>query len=68
MTEIPNVGAGTYVDLLSSVLESVRLSGSLQFCFMPSGNWQTDAKPSLANLSASNTGVMPFHIMAEGTC
>jgi AraC-like DNA-binding protein len=68
LTEIPNVGEGTYVDLLSSVLESVRLSGSLQFCFMPSGNWQTDAKPSLANLSASNTGVMPFHIMAEGTC
>ncbi|CAN7216900.1 cupin domain-containing protein [Rhizobium sp. LjRoot254] len=68
MTEIPNVGEGTYVDLLSSVLESVRLSGSLQFCFMPSGDWQTDAKPSLANLSASNTGVMPFHIMAEGTC
>ncbi|WP_258157791.1 AraC family transcriptional regulator [Rhizobium sp. TH2] len=68
MTEIPNVGEGTYVDLLSSVLESVRLSGSLQFCFMPSGDWQTDAKPSLANLSPSNTGVMPFHIMAEGTC
>jgi AraC-like DNA-binding protein len=68
LTEIPNVGEGTYVDLLSSVLESVRLSGSLQFCFMPTGNWQTDAKPSLANLSASNTGVMPFHIMAEGTC
>lgn len=68
LTEIPNVGEGTYVDLLSSVLESVRLSGSLQFCFMPSGDWQTDAKPSLANLSASNTGVMPFHIMAEGTC
>ncbi|MDB5551544.1 MAG: AraC family transcriptional regulator [Rhizobium sp.] len=68
MTEIPNVGEGTYVDLLSSVLESVRLSGSLQFCFMPTGNWQTDAKPALAKLSASNTGVMPFHIMAEGTC
>jgi AraC-like DNA-binding protein len=68
LTEIPNLDGGTYVDLLSSVLESVRLSGSLQFCFMPSGNWQTDAKPSLANLSASNTGVMPFHIMAEGRC
>lgn len=68
MTEIPNLGEGTYVDLLSSVLESVRLSGSLQFCFMPTGNWQTDAKPALAKLSASNTGVMPFHIMAEGTC
>jgi AraC-like DNA-binding protein len=68
LTEIPNLGDESYVDLLSSVLQSVRLSGSLQFCFMPTGSWQTDAKPSLAKLSVTNTGVMPFHIMAEGTC
>lgn len=68
LIENPNPGDGSYVDLLSSVLQSVRLSGSLQFCFMPTGCWQTDAKPALAKLSASNTGVMPFHIMAEGTC
>ena len=68
MTENPNRGDASYVDLLSSVLQSVRLSGSMQFCFMPSGSWQTDAKPSLARLSASSNGVMPFHIMAEGTC
>lgn len=68
MTEIPKGGDETYIDLLSTVLQSVRLTGSLQFCFMPTGAWQTDAKPSLAKLSVSNTGVMPFHIMAEGTC
>ena len=68
LTESPNVGDGSYVDLLSNVLQSVRLTGSLQFCFMPSGVWQTDAKPSLARLSASHSGVMPFHIMAEGRC
>lgn len=68
MTEIPKGDEETYVDLLASVLQSVRLTGSMQFCFMPTGEWQTDAKPSLARLSASNSGVMPFHIMAEGTC
>lgn len=68
LTEIPKGGDDTYVDLLASVLQSVRLTGSLQFCFMPTGEWQTDAKPSLARLSASNSGVMPFHIMAEGIC
>jgi AraC-like DNA-binding protein len=68
LIENPKAGDGSYVDLLSSVLQSVRLSGSLQFCFMPTGCWQTDAKPSLARLSASNAGVMPFHVMAEGTC
>jgi AraC-like DNA-binding protein len=61
-------GDETYVDLLASVLQSVRLTGSMQFCFMPTGEWQTDAKPSLAKLSTSNSGVMPFHIMAAGTC
>ena len=68
MTEIPKGDEETYVDLLANVLQSVRLTGSMQFCFMPTGEWQTDAKPSLARLSASNTGIMPFHIMAEGTC
>ena len=68
LTEIPKDGDETYVDLLASVLQSVRLTGSLQFCFMPTGEWQTDAKPSLAKLSSSNIGVMPFHIVAEGDC
>jgi AraC-like DNA-binding protein len=68
VTEVPDDGTESYADLLASVLQSVRLSGSLQFCFMPTGDWQTDAKPSLAKLSASNSGVMPFHVMAEGAC
>lgn len=68
LTEIPKGGDESYVDLLANVLQSVRLTGSMQFCFMPSGQWQTDAKPSLARLSTSNSGVMPFHIMAEGSC
>jgi AraC-like DNA-binding protein len=55
-------------DVLSDVLRTVRLSGSLQFCFMPTGAWQTDATPSLANLSANASGTMPFHIMVEGSC
>ena len=35
-------GAG---DVLSEVLRTIRLTGSLQFCFMPAGDWQTDDKP-----------------------
>jgi AraC-like DNA-binding protein len=53
-------------DVLSGVLSSIRLSGSLQFCFMPAGDWQTDDKPAFKDESSS--GVMPFHIMVEGTC
>jgi AraC-like DNA-binding protein len=53
-------------DVLSGVLRSIRLSGSLQFCFMPAGNWQTDDKPAFSN--GDSSGVMPFHIMVEGSC
>lgn len=55
-------------DALSDVLRNLRLSGSLQFCFMPAGAWQTDAAPSLAKLSRDSSNTMPFHIMVEGTC
>ena len=37
---------GVDEDVLSGVLSSIRLSGSLQFCFMPAGDWQTDDKPA----------------------
>jgi len=62
----PRSAAGNQVrdDVLSDVLRSIRLSGSVQFCFMPTGAWRTDASPS-PNRPA---GAMPFHIMAEGTC
>lgn len=54
-------------DVLSNVLRTVRLAGSLQFCFAPSGNWQTDGKPRLAALARGGSTV-PFHIVVEGAC
>lgn len=54
--------------MLSDVLRTIRLSGSLQFCFMPSGAWQTGDKPALAKLAAGPGSVMPFHIAVEGAC
>lgn len=55
-------------DVLSAVLRTARLSGSLQFCFMPRGDWRTDAAPSLASLAGTAAGVVPFHIVAAGEC
>jgi AraC-like DNA-binding protein len=55
-------------DVLSDVLRTIRLSGSLQFCFMPTGAWQTDAAPSLAGLGQGPSRTMPFHIVVEGAC
>jgi AraC-like DNA-binding protein len=55
-------------DVLSNVLRTIRLSGSLQFCVMPTGAWQTDAEPSLAAAAGGSAHAIPFHIMVEGTC
>ena len=55
-------------DVLSEVLRTVRLSGSLQFCVVSSDAWQTDDKPSLARSAGRKANVVPFHIVAEGTC
>lgn len=55
-------------DALSTMLHAVRLTGSLQFCFMPSGHWQTDAAPSLASLAGGGPKPIPFHIVVDGTC
>ncbi|MFN3659014.1 MAG: cupin domain-containing protein [Pseudolabrys sp.] len=55
-------------DVLSNVLRTVRLSGSLQFCFMPSGRWQTEGKGSLSNLADDPSVAIPFHILVEGSC
>lgn len=70
LSENPESAGGvTLDDVLSSLLSTIRLSGSLQFCFMPSGNWQTDATPAFEALeSRRGSGVIPFHIVAEGTC
>ncbi|MGB9143339.1 MAG: cupin domain-containing protein, partial [Aestuariivirga sp.] len=66
--ERAKVGKLAIDDALSDVLRNIRLSGSLQFCFMPTGAWQTDAKPSLAKLSGNASSTIPFHIVVEGTC
>ncbi|QSY96407.1 AraC family transcriptional regulator [Rhizobium bangladeshense] len=55
-------------DVLSALLSTIRLSGALQFCFMPTGDWQTDAAPSLSGLSGKAFGTMPFHIVVAGNC
>ena len=55
-------------DVLSDLLRKVRVSGSLQFCFMPTGAWQTGDKPALSKLAGGGANVIPFHIVAEGTC
>jgi AraC-like DNA-binding protein len=55
-------------DVLSHVLRTIRLSSALQFCFMPTGVWQTDATPSLAAMAEGASSPIPFHIVVEGTC
>lgn len=55
-------------DVLSDVLRTVRLTGALQFCLMPSGVWQTDGKPRMASLARGSASTIPFHILVEGTC
>ena len=55
-------------DVLSDLLRKVRVSGSLQFCFMPTGAWQTDGKQMLSKLPGGVGNIVPFHIVAEGTC
>ena len=63
-----DVGKPADDDVLSDVLRTVRLSGSLQFCFMPSGAWQTEGKAGLKSLAENPSTAMPFHILVEGTC
>jgi AraC-like DNA-binding protein len=54
-------------DVLSEVLRSIRLSGSLQFCFAPAGQWQTAGEGGLSRLS-DQPNPIPFHILVEGPC
>lgn len=55
-------------DVLSKVLRTFRLSGSLQFCFMPDGAWHTEGKGALSALADDPSIAIPFHILAEGSC
>jgi len=50
--------------LLAEMLRHVRITSSLQYCFMPSGAWETDATPAAYKPS----GAVGFHIVAGGTC
>lgn len=60
----PVIESSDVGDLLSEALRRIRITGSLQYCYMPSGNWITDATPS-AYKPADAIG---FHIVAGGTC
>lgn len=55
-------------DVLGGVLATIRLTGALQFAFVPCGDWQSDTTLPLAQLSARMPGIMPFHIVVEGGC
>src|SRR5262245_40127146 len=61
-------GGRSIDDVLSDVLRTIRLSGSLQFCFMPTGDWRTEGKRGVASLADDPSVAIPFHIMVEGSC
>ena len=50
--------------LLDEALRRVRISGSLQYCFMPQGDWTTDATPA----PWRPKDAIGFHIVAAGPC
>lgn len=50
--------------LLSQALRRIRISGSLQYCFMPQGDWTTDATPA----PWRPKDAIGFHIVAAGPC
>nr|WP_217807862.1 AraC family transcriptional regulator [Oceanibacterium hippocampi] len=64
MTRNPPPNGVATGDLLSGALRRIRISGSMQYCFMPSGNWTTDATPA----PYKPRDAMGFHIVAAGTC
>ena len=53
-------------DVLASLLGTVRLSGSVQFCVLAAGDWQAEATEDFIRMLGA--GAMPFHIVAEGQC
>jgi AraC-like DNA-binding protein len=58
----------TEPDVLSALLRAIRLSGTLQFCIAPSGDWQTGGPGSLASLARRPAEAIPFHVIVEGGC
>ena len=55
-------------DVLSTLLKSVRIAGSLQFCVHAAGNWQTDGTPRMSKVAQTAVPVIPFHVVANGKC
>jgi len=51
-------------DPVSDALRRIRITGSMQYCFMPSGDWETDATPAAYKPSDA----IGFHIVAAGPC
>jgi AraC-like DNA-binding protein len=60
LTDLPEPAA----ELLSQALRRIRISGSLQFCFMPTGDWATDDSPA----SWRPADAIAFHLVAAGSC
>ncbi|MBL9047327.1 MAG: AraC family transcriptional regulator [Tabrizicola sp.] len=51
-------------ELLAQALRRIRISGSMQYCFMPQGDWTTDATPA----PWRPKDAIGFHIVAAGPC
>jgi AraC-like DNA-binding protein len=68
MTENPPPAGPAHGDVLSDILRAIRLSGSLQFCFMPTGSWETDGVPRWRQKTQNPETTVPLHVLVEGTC
>lgn len=55
-------------DVLSTLLKSVRIAGSLQFCVHAAGHWQTDGTPRMGRVAPAAMPTIPFHVVATGKC
>jgi AraC-like DNA-binding protein len=60
LTDLPAPAA----ELLSQALRRIRISGSMQYCFMPQGDWTTDASPA----PWRPRDAIGFHVVAAGDC
>lgn len=49
---------------IADALRAVRITEAMQYCFMPSGDWQTDASPA----PYKPADAVGFHIMVGGRC
>lgn len=60
----PSAGKLLGEDVLSDVLRSIRLSGSLLFSFISAGDWRSPE----GRMEGIPPDAMPFHIVIEGAC